>query len=114
MEEQPKSEEDEMREVEVWEFSLSNSEIVNFITKLNELRVTKESVSFDVDDENEILIHYMEEDSEVEVPNTESKSSMETPKTDANSVEQASPTESHSESVSAESVPSLPEQKPQN
>lgn len=65
-----KNKDEELRDVEVWEFSLSAKEIVELIGKLNELRVTKESVTFEVNEDNEILIHYVDEENtkEFEVP----------------------------------------------
>lgn len=54
----------EFEEVEVWEFSLDSEEIDELIGKLNELKQTKSQVSFDIDDENELLIHYEDEEEE--------------------------------------------------
>ncbi|MFH1608182.1 MAG: hypothetical protein ABIA78_03540 [archaeon] len=64
MEEENKIDNEEMADVEVWEFSLDSEEIDELIVKLNELKQTKEEFSFDIDEENELLIHY--EDSEEE------------------------------------------------
>ena len=50
--------EDEEVETEVMEFSLIEEEIDELIAKLQLLKESKESVSFDVDDENEFVIHY--------------------------------------------------------
>lgn len=55
---------DELVDVEVWEFSLDSEEIDELIGKLKDLREKKESVSFDVDEDNELLIHYEENEDE--------------------------------------------------
>jgi len=44
--------------VEVLEFSLTEEEIDDLILKLDELKETKTEVQFEVDEENELLIHY--------------------------------------------------------
>jgi hypothetical protein len=51
-------EEDDEREVEVLEFSLTGDEIDELLEKLKVLKSTKTSISFDVDEENEFVIHY--------------------------------------------------------
>ena len=51
-------------DVEVWEFSLDGEEIDELIEKLKELKETKQDVEFDVDEENELLIHYEEAEEE--------------------------------------------------
>ncbi|MFQ5531842.1 MAG: hypothetical protein ACE5ES_04465 [Candidatus Nanoarchaeia archaeon] len=51
---------DELVDVEVWEFSLDEEEIDELIGKLQELKQTKKSVEFGVDENNELLIHYEE------------------------------------------------------
>ena len=48
----------EMKEVDVLEFSLTSEEIDELISKLTKLKQLKTSISFDVDDENEFVIHY--------------------------------------------------------
>lgn len=53
---------EEMVDVNVWEFSLCDEEIDEMIAKLQELKNTKTSFSFDIDEENELQINY--EDSE--------------------------------------------------
>lgn len=50
--------EEELTDVEVLEFTLSDEEIDELIGKLEELKKTKKSVSFEVDDSNELLINY--------------------------------------------------------
>jgi len=55
--------EDEV-DVEVLEFALGNEEIDELVSKLNELKQTKKSVEFEIDEENELLIHH-EEDEEL-------------------------------------------------
>ena len=59
MEEEMNKEEQEV-DVEVMEVSLLDEEIEELITKLQLLRETKEPIHFDVDDENELVIHYDE------------------------------------------------------
>lgn len=51
------------REVELLEFALCNEEIDELVAKLELLKVSKESIGFDIDDENELLIHYDKEES---------------------------------------------------
>jgi len=46
------------REVEVLEFSLTGDEIDELVEKLKALKVNKTNVSFDVDENNEFVIHY--------------------------------------------------------
>ena len=50
--------EDEDVETEVMEFSLIEEEIDELIAKLQLLKESKESISFDIDDENELVINY--------------------------------------------------------
>ena len=58
---------EEAREVELMEFSLDKDEIEELILRLQLLKEEKGSVSFEIDDENELLIHYeKEEEEEVE------------------------------------------------
>lgn len=54
--------EDEFEDVEIWEFSLDEEEIDELISKLNNLKQTKSEISFDIDGENELLIHYESEE----------------------------------------------------
>ena len=55
-----KPEEDEdMREVEILEFGLSEDEIYELIEKLNHLKKTKTEASFEIDESNEFLIKYL-------------------------------------------------------
>jgi len=63
-EENHEDEEDEEVDVEILEFALGNEEIDEFISKLNELKQTKKSIEFEIDDENELLIHH-EDDEEL-------------------------------------------------
>lgn len=61
------SESEEEKEVEVFEFSLCEDEINEFIAKLVELKHTKTNFDFEVDDDNDLLINYDdEEEDEVE------------------------------------------------
>ena len=54
------SSEEEMEEVEVWEFSLDGEDIDDLIEELKKLKETKTSFGFDIDESNELLIHYEE------------------------------------------------------
>ena len=56
------SEEEIERDVEVMEFSLTCEEIKELVSKLNQLKETKIAFNFEVDDENEFIIHYEEEE----------------------------------------------------
>ena len=53
---------EEMKDVDVMEFSLSSEEIDSLIGKLTQLKQTKTEVSFEVDDENEFVIKYLAEE----------------------------------------------------
>ena len=53
---------DETDEVEIWEFSLDNPEIDELIEKLTELKESKTNFNFDIDEENELLIHHSEDE----------------------------------------------------
>jgi hypothetical protein len=55
------NQEEEMEEVEVWEFSLDNEEIDELISSLQKLKENKGNFSFDIDEENELLIHHDED-----------------------------------------------------
>lgn len=46
------------REVESLEFSLDEEEIDEFIELLKQLKESKDKFCFEIDDENEIIIHY--------------------------------------------------------
>lgn len=56
--------EEEMEEVDVTEISLDKEEINELIDKLQELKQTKQSISFNIDEDNEFLIHYESDESE--------------------------------------------------
>ncbi|MCK4553054.1 hypothetical protein KAT80_02530 [Candidatus Pacearchaeota archaeon] len=58
-------------EVDVLEFDLDDEEINELMEKLRELKETKTSFNFEVDDENELLINYAPEG----VPSNEGKES---------------------------------------
>lgn len=60
-------EDDEEVDVEILEFALGDEEINELISKLNELKQTKKSFEFEIDDENELLIHH-EDDEELNLP----------------------------------------------
>jgi len=47
-------------EMEMFEFALYLDEIDEFIEKLQELKKTKDSFEFDIDEENALKINYME------------------------------------------------------
>ena len=51
--------EEEMKDVEILEFGLSEEEIDELIEKLNHLKQIKTEISFEVDEENEFLIKYL-------------------------------------------------------
>ncbi len=51
---------EEEKEIESFEFSLDEDEINELIAKLVELKQTRNPVSFDIDDENELMISYEE------------------------------------------------------
>ena len=58
---------EEMVDVNVWEFSLDEEEIDEMIEKLKQLKNTKTNFSFDVDEENELLVNYQDlEDESIE------------------------------------------------
>ena len=61
MEEQNNLKEEE-RNVDSIEFSLTGEEINELISKLNQLKETKVNFLFEVDDENEFIIHYDNEE----------------------------------------------------
>jgi hypothetical protein len=61
-------ENDEEIDIDVTELSLDEEQIEELIGKLNILKENKESVSIQLDEENDLLIHHEgEEDSESEV-----------------------------------------------
>jgi hypothetical protein len=47
-------------DVEAMEFSLYEEEIDELIKKLQELKKTKDSIDFDIDEENSLTINYTE------------------------------------------------------
>lgn len=55
---------EEMEEVEVWEFALNDEDIDELIGKLQELKITKKNFEFDIDEDNELLIHHEDEEGE--------------------------------------------------
>ena len=56
--------EDEMVDVDIWEFSLDDEEIEELIGKLNELKRTRKHVEFDIDEDNELLIRHVDDEEE--------------------------------------------------
>jgi len=56
--------EDEMVDIDVTEISLTAEDIDELIGKLQELKETKESVEFELDEDNDIVINYVEEEEE--------------------------------------------------
>ena len=50
----------EEAEVEIMEFALYQDEIDDLIDKLQELKKTKDSFEFDIDEENALKINYLE------------------------------------------------------
>ena len=61
-EEIEEDENEETDEVEIWEFGLDEEEIDELINKLKNLKETKTNFSFDIDENNELLIHHEEEE----------------------------------------------------
>ena len=57
---------EEMTDVEVWEFTLDDGEIDELVEKLQKLKKTKKNFSFDIDDENELCIRHVEDETEEE------------------------------------------------
>lgn len=57
---------EKLRDVEIWEFSLTSEEIDRLIEKLNVLKQSKTRVSFDLDDEHEFLISFINQEIEPE------------------------------------------------
>lgn len=55
---------EEIEEIEVWEFSLDEEDIDELISELQNLKNTKKSFSFDIDEDNELLIHHEDEEEE--------------------------------------------------
>ena len=58
--------EEEMAEVEVWEFTLDEKEIDELIGKLQELKSSKKNFEFNIDDENMLLVHHSDNIEEME------------------------------------------------
>ena len=59
-----KMEDDEMVDVDITEISLTGEDIDELIEKLKELKQTKDSVEFQLDENNDLVINYMEEEDE--------------------------------------------------
>jgi hypothetical protein len=57
---------DEEVDVEILEFAIGDEEIDELIAKLNELKQTKGSFEFEIDEENQLLIHH-EDDEELNI-----------------------------------------------
>jgi len=57
-------EDDEMVDVDITEISLTGEDIDELIEKLKELKQTKDSVEFQLDENNDLVINYMEEEDE--------------------------------------------------
>jgi len=55
-------EEDKEVEVEIMEFALNSEEIDEMINKLKELKESKSQFQFNIDEENELMIHYEEDE----------------------------------------------------
>ena len=53
--------EENCEEIEVWEFALDDGEIDELIEKLKELKQTKKNFEFDIDEDNQLLIHHLED-----------------------------------------------------
>jgi len=54
------------QECNVLEFSLDEEEIDELISNLQELKQTKKSFGFDIDEENSMLIHHEENEEDIE------------------------------------------------
>ena len=55
---------EEERDVEVMEFSLTSDEIEELITKLECLKESKEQFSFDIDEGNELVVSFEDDEEE--------------------------------------------------
>ena len=53
-------EDEELQEIQVWNFTVNDNEIDDLIEKLNHLKKTKKQVSFEIDEENELQINHIE------------------------------------------------------
>ncbi len=53
---------DEMVEVNVTEMFLDDEEIDELIENLNNLKASKKNFSFDLDEDNELLVHHVEDE----------------------------------------------------
>ena len=51
-------EDEEEQEINVFEFGLTSEEIDELIGELNTLKESKQSVSFTIDEDNDLLIHH--------------------------------------------------------
>ena len=51
-------EDEEEQEINVFEFGLTSEEIDELIAELNTLKESKQSVSFTIDEDNDLLIHH--------------------------------------------------------
>jgi len=51
----------EEKDIDVTEFSMTEDEIDEWILKLDELKETKQSITLEIDDETELMIHYEED-----------------------------------------------------
>ena len=60
MEETNQNNQEELKDVEVTEFSLTAEEIDELVTKLQLLKENKEPFGFDIDDENELVVSFEE------------------------------------------------------
>ena len=70
-EDEEESGEEEEMDVDVLEFSLNKHDIDELIEKLIRLRETQESAEFEIDDYNELLIHYEDEEENDDLEDTE-------------------------------------------
>ena len=57
--------EDELIDIEVWEFTLDNEEIDELIEELQRLKQTKKNFEFNIDDENMLLVHHSDNIEEI-------------------------------------------------
>lgn len=58
METNNQTSEEEMKEIELWEFSLSGEEIDELIEELKKLKENKSEFTFEIDEDHDLVLHY--------------------------------------------------------
>ncbi len=53
-------EEEELQEIQVWNFTVNDEEIDDLIEKLNYLKKNRKQVSFEIDEDNEMQINHID------------------------------------------------------